>query len=253
VSPPAAAGHEHLAARTTVGDPTPTGSIPIRGVAVGENDITKGQSGQRTRWPADVLRTAADQLAGETAKLVRGPGGETAHHSLDKQVPVEDIVGSVAFDYEPGVGLTFEGEIVDESVARQIQAGLLEVSPDLYRRLAPPDSGDTDGVRDVAEILSIPRVTLVDQGAAPSASIEMAGGAPEALAEYLAKPPEEDRSEEEVEQLAASTLTLADLYEIERAPDNVTASEYLAQRYGIDASAFGDEEELLAAVREVRR
>lgn len=242
---------ERLAARTAVGDPdadADTDAVPIRGVAVGQGDVTKGQSGERTRWPADVLKDAAEALADEQAKLVRGPGGRSGHHPLDEQLKPDDIVGSVSFDYERGVGLTFDGELLDEQLARQIDMGLLEVSPDLLRDLGPPGS---DGVREVESIISIPRVTLVDQAAGPSASVELSGGAPETLAEYLAEPPAGDRSPDDVEQLAASTLTMNDVVEMEER--DRSAVEHLAETYGIDASAFGDEQELLAAVREARQ
>lgn len=53
------ADHERLAATTAVsetpgaGTGTDAGTYQIRGVAIGEGDITRGQSGKRTRWPAD--------------------------------------------------------------------------------------------------------------------------------------------------------------------------------------------------------
>ena len=113
------AGHERLAATTAVSE-TPgtsagadTGAYQIRGVAIGESDITRGRSGKRTRWPADVLEAAAESLAGEQAKLVRGRGGEATHYGMDDQIPPEDIVGAVSFGYEPNIGLTVDGKLIE--------------------------------------------------------------------------------------------------------------------------------------------
>lgn len=179
-----AAEYERLASAATVDEAAGSDSWQIRGVAIGAGDVTTGQSGVETRWPAGVLEDTAEALAGDEAKVVKGPGGEQGPHwEMDEQVPADQIVGSVSFDFREGIGLTYEGEIVDESLAQKIDAGLVDVSPDMWRRL---DEQHGDGPAEVSEIVGIPRLTVVDQGAGPSATVEVAGGQA-ALAEYLAE------------------------------------------------------------------
>lgn len=178
------AEYERLASAATVDEAAGADSWQIRGVAIGAGDVTTGQSGIETRWPADVLEDTAEALAGDEATVVSGPGGERGPHwEMDEQVPPEQIVGSVTFDFQEGIGLTYGGKIIDEGLAKRIDAGLVDVSPDMWRRL---DEQHGDGPAEVAEIVGIPRLTVVERGAGPSASVEVAGGQA-ALAEYLAE------------------------------------------------------------------
>lgn len=230
--------YERLASQAAVDTDDDRAGTPIRGVAIGAGDVTKGASGTRTRWPADVLEAAAEALAGEEVPVVEGPGGETGHYPLSEALPADALAGTVEFDFTEGVGLTYTGEVVDESLARKIDAGALEVSPDMLRRL----DDDGAGVAEATEILDIPRLTLVARGAGPSASVEVADGA-EALAEYLSGP------DPEAEQLAAAALTQSDLLDRRVGESDVAL---LARRAGVDATEHNNEREVRAAARDGR-
>lgn len=230
---------ERLASQAAVDIDDDRAGTPIRGVAIRAGDVSKGVSGTRTRWPADVLEAAAEALAGEEVPVVEGPGGPTGHYELSEQVPPEALVGRVEFDFTEGVGLTYTGEVVDESLAKKIDAGVLEVSPDMLRRL----DDDGAGAAEATEIIDIPRLTLVERGATPSASVEVAGG-DEALAEYLSGP------DPEAEQLAEGALLAEDLFD--RRPGE-SAVELLARRDGLDATDYDSEQELRDDRRAKRR
>lgn len=161
--------------------PEGDGTYRVAGVAIGEGDVTQGLSGTETRWPADVLRDAADRL-GE-AKILKGRAGQ-GHKPMDEQADPEEIVGRASFDYEPGVGLTYSGELLDEGLARRVDLGVLDVSPDMYRRLGEQNA---DGVKEAEEIIDVPYLTLLDRGAGPNASVELAEGSAEQAAERLAE------------------------------------------------------------------
>ena len=220
-----------------------TESAPIRGVAIGENDITTGLSGEKTVWTADVMQAAAEQGRLGRAKVIRGKAG-IGHYEMDEQAAPEDIVGSVEIAYEPGVGLVFDGSLLDEHLADLVDNDLLAVSPDLYRRLGEPsDDPEHDGARVVSELLSIPRITLVDTGAVPSNDIQRADV--EALAysdlpkcqrtpkvhetsrSHMAKPATKDDTEERLAALHAEKEDLQVANEQLEAENRMLKQPYL--------------------------
>lgn len=142
----------------------------VRGIALGEGDITFGASQERVYWPRETLEAAADELEG--TKLV----DDSAHsipegEEIPKQPPIESIVGEVvASKYEPGVGVVYEGEVDDGEVAALVENGRVEVSPFVFRRLGDHDE-DVDA-RPAEEILHWRDLAVVSEGASPSAAIE---------------------------------------------------------------------------------
>lgn len=145
----------------------------VSGVALGEGDITKGQSGVPTMWSAEVLRQAASLFEG--VPIVKND------HSLDEQPRADNVIGEVTeARYREGVGVAFRGEIIDADIARKVDEGLLDVSPVMARELGDGEmefNGQqvvpAESIRDVREI------GIVMKGAAPSNEIRT--GAPAAL------------------------------------------------------------------------
>lgn len=164
-----------IAVLTDATTTTPDGST-VSGVAIGEDDVTNGLSGQSTRWPADVLRDASDLLEG--IPIVKDhPGVEKDGDALtvDAQAPIDAKVGEVTdARYQDGVGLLWKGVVADDSIAEKIEAGLAQVSPVVARSLGDPDD---DGVRDVQEVKAFRDLGVVSKGAAPSNNVEAGDGA----------------------------------------------------------------------------
>lgn len=169
--------HEQLstgAAVVTEDDDYPT----VRINPIGEDEITVGQSGEPTLWDRDALQTAVEQNALVDPQLgvsevVEGTGGRNPHHPMDEQVPPKAKLARVEeWEYEEGVGPVAEVQLADEDIAKRVNLGLLDVSADLIRELGEFD--EELGARPVERIRSMPRVTVVDRGSAPSASIEPA-------------------------------------------------------------------------------
>lgn len=159
-------------------------STVVHGVAIGENDITEGMSGKRTLWPGSALEDAAEELAGKP--LVRDhPGAEKADGgvSVDAQPPIDSVVGEVTdAKYRDGVGLLFEAEVDDESLAEQIERGRADVSPIVARELGEFD--DDHDAHTVDEIVGFRDLGVVSRGAAPSNDIQP-GAATAMMAEAL--------------------------------------------------------------------
>ena len=167
-------------------------SPTVRIVPISEGERTVGQSGQATIWDREPLREAVESGALDGTLIVKGEGGTNPHFPMDEQVPPENILGRVeSWDYEDGVGPVGESDMVDEQMAKRIDAGLLEVSADLERHL-----GEYDAERDayaVDSVIAMPRVTVLERGASPNASI--------ATVEALGYNPD---GENRIEQLAST-------------------------------------------------
>lgn len=170
----------------------------VNGVALGEDDITEGMSGKRTRWPAETLREAVDMLVGKPITKQLGEMHVAAEKTDDgvdvsPNVPLEATVGEVTeAKYEDGVGLMWQGEISDPEMAAKVEQGLAEVSPVLARDVEPVDGKDelfeattVNGIRDLG---------LVSNGAAPSNMIET-GAAAAMTAEALSAAWQQDSTE----------------------------------------------------------
>jgi hypothetical protein len=172
------------------GDVPAEDSTLVSGVAIGENDITIGGSGKQTLWPKETLKEAADALEGQ-------PLATDTDHTAEApkaQTPVEAIAGEVVNSgYVDGVGVVFEAELDDESLADKVRNGRLEVSPLVSRDLEPLENGEA-----AFKATNINRwrdLALVANGAAPSNEITV-GENPltaEALHEALQElvPPEQ--------------------------------------------------------------
>lgn len=169
--------HEQLSTGTAVvteDDDYPT----VRINPIGEGEITVGQSGEPTLWDRDALKAAVEQNALidpelGVSEVVEGTGGRNPHHPMGEQVPPKAKLAQVPdWEYEDGVGPVADVQLADEDIARRVNLGLLDVSADLERELGEFD--EELGARPVERILSMPRVTVVDRGASPSASIEPA-------------------------------------------------------------------------------
>jgi hypothetical protein len=147
---------------------TESSDVPtlVYGVALGEGDVTRGGSGKETLWPRETLEAAADGLEGQ-------PLATDTNHTADgakPQTPVEAIAGEVTWSgYKPGVGVVYEAEVDDESLAEKIQNGRLEVSPLVSRDVEPLSEGQAD--YKATDIHRWRDLALVAQGAAPSNSI----------------------------------------------------------------------------------
>jgi hypothetical protein len=135
----------------------------VHGVALGEGDVTIGGSGKQTYWPEETLRDAAEGLQGQ-------PLATDTDHTADdpsQQTPIDAVAGEVTWSgYAPGVGVVYEAEVDDESLAEKIANGRLEVSPLVARDLEPREEGDAE-----FEATAIHRwrdLALVTNGAAPS-------------------------------------------------------------------------------------
>lgn len=169
--------NDGLAAIDAADDDPPT----VRIVPIPEGERTVGASGEPTVWDRDPLETAVEQGAFDGATIVKGEGGQNPHFPMDEQVPPENILGRVdEWDYEPGVGPVGRTQLADDDIADRIDLGLLDVSPDMLRQLGDYDE-ERDG-RQVDEILSVPRITVLERGAASNASIDLEPATAEALA-----------------------------------------------------------------------
>lgn len=143
----------------------------VHGVAIGEGDVTMGMSGKRTVWPRDALTDAADKLAGKP--LVRNhPGTESSSEGLQASPPsIDDVIGEVTdAKYRDGVGILFEAEVDDESVAQKIDRGRVDVSPVMARELGEFD--DELEAHTVDRIHDFRDLGVVSEGAAPSNNVQ---------------------------------------------------------------------------------
>lgn len=132
----------------------------ITGIAIGENDVTRGESGIEKRWPREALKPSADSLAGRP--LVK-----------DHDNTTDGVVGEVTSTaYEDGVGLLYEAELYDESLADKIANGLLEVSIRGYHNNVEDMSEDDDGNKIVEKVV-FDNLSIVPTGAAPSNTVEV--------------------------------------------------------------------------------
>jgi hypothetical protein len=167
------------------GDVPTESSTLVSGVAIGEGDITIGGSGKQTFWPKETLKEAAESLEGQPLAT------DTDHTAEDPQpqTPVEAIAGEVVnAGYVDGVGVVFEAELDDESLAEKVRNGRLEVSPLLSRDIEPLEDGEA--AFKATDINRWRDLALVANGAAPSNEITV-GESPvtaEALHEALQEP-----------------------------------------------------------------
>lgn len=244
----------------------------VRIVPLGEGDITRGASGKKTYWDRETLREGVDSGAFDGAKLLKGRAGD-GHKDMLEQADPDEIVGTAGeFEYEDDVGPVSEsGEVLDNHLEKLVEAGLVEVSPDMWRVLGEFD--EDLGAYRVEEILDVPYITILDRGASDGATIEPAETGGEAfaadpslerwagrageLAEALGVPPES------VADIALEGLArAADGSEVqasdERAESRAESGTQTSGSFGGDGSTDGtshnmaDPEELQEQLAEVR-
>ncbi|WP_330633710.1 hypothetical protein [Halocatena halophila] len=168
------AHHDRLAAGVAGSDTNSSSddAYPTRIVPVGEGDTTVGLSGKETYWDRDTLKKAVEQGAFDGAKILKGSSGD-GHKDMLSLADPDSIIGSVdSWRYEDGVGPVGEGPVLDEHMAKLIEHGLIEVSPDMWRELGDYDE-DLEAYR-VDQLTSVPYLTLVDRGAGNRTVIEPA-------------------------------------------------------------------------------
>lgn len=197
---------------------TDSGDVPVQvsGVAIGENDVTRGGSGKETLWPPETLKASAEGLMGQ-------PLATDTNHTADDpkaQTPVEAIAGEITWSgYKPGVGVLYEAEVDDPDLATKIANGRVEVSPLVSRELEALESGDAD--YKATDITRWRDLALVAQGAAPSNEITVGSNPMKAEALHAAieslqadlTPPED------VQEHAQEVLEWRDEYDVSAMTD----------------------------------
>jgi len=180
---------------------SPDHGLQVHGVILGEGDVTRGLSGKRTRWPADVLRDLADMAEGKPITLAdsldpeQHVGVEVTDDGpeLTGAVSMADKVGEITdAAYEDGVGLLFEGFVADGHAEDLVERGLAQVSPVIMRELSLVEgsANSPDALWEAESVSGFRDLALVADGAAPSNEIQpgtappasMPAGAAEALA-----------------------------------------------------------------------
>lgn len=176
------------AAETT----TDTGQLQIHGVIAGEGDISKGLSGKWTRWPAEVLRDAAERGVFDGKPITIADSLDPEQHvgveqtpnglRLTGAVPMDAKVGEITETaYEDGVGLLFEGFVSDPYAEDLIKRGLAQTSPVLGREavLLEDHNEDIPEDRDLYEATEIKAardLALVADGGFPSNEVNSGSG-----------------------------------------------------------------------------
>jgi hypothetical protein len=196
------------------------GLYPIWGVAIGNNDITRGHLSKETKlWRPSVLEEAAETLEG---------GSIVVDHENQK---AREVVGEITDSmYDDEMGVIFRGLMDDSELAQKIDHEWLEVSP---RIIHSKDHEEIKGVKIPEYIEEFQNLSVVNQGAAGSNEIHL--GEPEELSvEELQESFEEDISAEfqlpldskEVEELQEEINFARWMY------DNPEGAEGASQRFG---------------------
>lgn len=139
------------------------GPFTVHGVAIGDGDVTQGQSGITKLWTAEALRPSAGTL--ENKPIVKN------HVNTD----VDAVVGEVLkTKFVEGLGVVWEGELDDKDLALKVKRGRLDVSPRILHQ--PVDEMEEDeetGAKVVTEVRKFFNLSLVPTGAAPSNSVSL--------------------------------------------------------------------------------
>lgn len=183
--------------------------VPLR---AGERTVGHRKNGDEAPaiWDSDVLREAVEQdLLTDPLRedrpnslIVKGRGGTNPHHAMSEQVDPDRILGRIdRWEYDEAVGPVGYAELADESVADKIELGLLDVSGDWLRRLGEYDEGR--GGKPVTEVIGLPRIHVLERGAAQGASVEIAPETAEALGYNPDSPNPYAEIEDAIEQQAS--------------------------------------------------
>jgi len=163
-----------------------SGPYTIHGVALGEGDTTVGHLSETKKvWPGDELQQAAESLEG--TPLVK-----------DHENNVDGLIGEVvAADYKDGVGVIYEAEVDEQyrSIARKIANGRLDVSPRIKHAPESELEENGDGAL-VVEDMRFVNLSVVNQGASPSNSVQVGDHAELTAAELAAAFADDGATEE---------------------------------------------------------
>jgi len=134
---------------------TEDGLLKIHGVALGDNDITRGhKSGEKKIWLPEVLEESAKKLEGKDIVVDH------------KNKSARETVGRVTdAKYQPGRGVIYQGVVQDDELEPKIKHGWLDVSPKL---LHSKETKEISGIQAPKEIFNFPNLSIVRQGASPS-------------------------------------------------------------------------------------
>lgn len=137
--------------------------VEVHGVALPVNTVVQGGQDERYFFPPGVLQEAADMLEG--ANIVKN------FHELDGQAPADDVIGEVTTaGFSEGIGLVYEGEILDQDIAQRVAQGYLDVSPSVARALGAFD--EQRDARRVDAVAGFRDLAVVQQGQ-PGAEIDI--------------------------------------------------------------------------------
>ena len=133
----------------------------IHGIALGEGDITKGQSGIKKKWCKTAIKPATDTLEGKPIVV---------DHKNDSR----NVIGTVTkTDYKDGVGILYEGEIHDEELADKIENNLLEVSVRGHHEKVDEMEEHEDSGAKMPSTVAFENISVVPNGAAPSNTVDL--------------------------------------------------------------------------------
>jgi len=133
----------------------------VHGVALGNNDVTKGKSGIKKKWPSEELEQAANSLQGKN--LV-----------IDHENSVHGVIGQVTkAGYKEDTGVVYEAELHDEELAKKIQNNLLEVSVRGLHKEVDDLEKDSESDALIVEDIEFKNLSVVPSGAAPSNTLQM--------------------------------------------------------------------------------
>lgn len=135
---------------------TNDGLLKVHGVALGENDITRGHlSGERKLWKPEVLRGSAETLEGKDIVV--------NHENKSAYEKVGEITDA---GYKDGIGVIYQGVIMSDELEPKIERGWLDVSP---RIVHSKDSEEiTENTKAPNEIFDFPNLSIVRKGASHS-------------------------------------------------------------------------------------
>lgn len=132
----------------------------IHGIALGAGDVTHGSSGVKKLWPGEELKKAAETLEGKN--LV-----------VDHDNTVSGVVGRVTkAGYKDDVGVIYEAELFDESLADKVKDGLLEVSIRGYHTDVDEMEEDFETGAKIVSDIEFDNLSIVPNGASPSNTLE---------------------------------------------------------------------------------
>lgn len=145
-----------------------TAGTTIHGVALGEGDVANGKvngEAKKTEWTREVLQEAAETLEG---KPIIDAHSDDEQGNIQFPPPEDMTIGKFTdVGYEEGVGVIYEGKIVGEERAEKIEAGILDISPEVGFDADNPD-GDVIRPNKAAFFGG----AIVSVGAGPSNSVE---------------------------------------------------------------------------------